>query len=325
MTGTQHGGYGADDDLVDYILGITFEIWEQGGVDLIEQYYGPDTVVYGLDGITLGSKAMIDGTNAVLATFPDRMLLADDVIAEGDSHSGYSSHRVVSPMTNAGDSMFGPATGKALRIMNMADCVVEEGVITQEWLARDNLALVLQLGFDTNDCAALLKARQTPDLLRWFEDETNRLASASASPPGLVDARADTEEFSRQLLTALWQSGDSSMLEAAFAPYAVLHRSPIEIVSGRDSIIAYHAGLRDAFDVSATSVDHVMEQPAGNNATHVATRWALSGKHVGEFLGAKATGRPVYILGVTHRRIVDGRIAVEWTVFDSLGVLSQLI
>ncbi len=325
MTVTQHGAYGADDDLVDYILGITFEIWEQGGVDLIEQYYGPDTVVYGLDGITLGSAAMIAGTSAVLAAFPDRLLLADDVIAAGDSHSGYSSHRVVSPMTNTGDSMFGPATGKTLRIMNMADCVVEEGVITREWLARDNLALVRQLGFDTRECALMLKARQTPELLRWFEEEAARLASTPVSPSRLVDARADIEVFSQQLLAALWQSGDSAMLEAAFAPYAVMHRSPVEIVSGRDSIIDYHARLRAAFDVSAASVDHVVQQPAGGNATHVATRWALSGTHVGEFLGAEATGRPAYIMGVTHRRLVDGRIAVDWTVFDSLGVLGQLL
>jgi len=46
MTATNTGAYSAADDLVDYILGITFEIWEEGGVDLIDQYYSADTVVY---------------------------------------------------------------------------------------------------------------------------------------------------------------------------------------------------------------------------------------------------------------------------------------
>ena len=76
MTATSKGAYGADHDLVDYILGITFEIWEEGRVDLIDQYYGPETVVYALDGITRGSSAMIDGTNGMLAAYPDRLLLA---------------------------------------------------------------------------------------------------------------------------------------------------------------------------------------------------------------------------------------------------------
>ena len=46
--GTEPGRYGPDSELVDFILGITFEIWEGRGVDLIRQYYAPDCVVYGL-------------------------------------------------------------------------------------------------------------------------------------------------------------------------------------------------------------------------------------------------------------------------------------
>jgi hypothetical protein len=30
-------------------------------------------------------------------------------------------------------------------------------------------------------------------------------------------------------------------------------------------------------------------------------------------------------MGVTHQRIVNGQVAVEWTVFDSLGVMAQLL
>ena len=107
---------------------------------------------------------MIDGTNGMLEAFPDRLLLGDDVIVKGDCHSGYSSHRVLSPMTNSGASQFGPATGRQVRIMNMADCVVEEGVIVREWLARDNLALVRQLGFDALACAKRISARYTDSL-----------------------------------------------------------------------------------------------------------------------------------------------------------------
>ena len=327
MAATNRGAYGADDDLVDYILGITFEIWEERGIDLINQYYGPDTVVYGLDGIVHGAQAMIDGTTAVLAAFPDRLLLADDVIVAGDSHNGYSSHRVLSPMTNSGASMFGPATGKVVRIVNMAECVVEEGVITREWLVRDNLALVRQLGFDVHDSARLLRDRQTAELRQWFEEEKERLCDSAGTVRNgaLPDVRSDPEAFSQQLSEALWLSGDESVLETAYAPYAVLHRSPIQIVSGRPAIVDYHAYLRRAFTVSAVSVDHVASQPAADNAISVATRWTACGKHTGAFLGTSATDKAVFILGVTHRRIVDGRIAAEWTVFDSLGILSQVL
>ncbi|MCP4299000.1 MAG: ester cyclase [Gammaproteobacteria bacterium] len=325
---TRHtGAYGADDDLGDYILGITFEIWEERGVDLIDQYYGPDTVVHSLDGIVHGSQAMIAGTEAMLAAFPDRLLLGDDVICEGDSHSGYSSHRVLSPMTNLGDSMFGPATGKAVRIMNMADCAVEEGVITREWLARDNLALVRQLGFDVHDCAALIARNHTAELRDWFTEQIRRLESAvqSAAASGLGDALKQAEVLSERLLAAQWKNGDAKVMNQAYAPYAVMHRSPVEIVSGRTAIEEYYRYLRHAFTCNATRVEHIATQPAGENAVNVATRWAVCGEHSGEFLGTNATGKPVYIMGVTHRRIIDDHIAVEWTVFDSLAVLSQLL
>ena len=105
----------------------------------------------------------------------------------------------------------------------------------------------------------------------------------------------------------------------------MLHRSPIEIVSGRRAIDDHYDNLRSAFVSSGASIDHIAVQTAGDNAMHIATRWTVSARHAGDYLGVAATGKPVYILGVTHRRIIDGRVAVEWTVFDSLAVLSQLL
>ena len=37
MAANRVGAYGADDDIVDYILGIKFEIWEHRGLELIMQ------------------------------------------------------------------------------------------------------------------------------------------------------------------------------------------------------------------------------------------------------------------------------------------------
>jgi predicted ester cyclase len=321
MTSTNRGAYSADDSLVHYILGITFEIWEERQVELIDHYYGPQTVVYCLDGIIRGAGSMIDGTNAMLQAFPDRLLLGDDVIGKGDAHKGYSSHRVLSPMTNTGQSTFGPATGKQVRIMNMADCVVEEGVIVLEWLARDNLALVRQLGFDAYEAAAVVAAGHTDELLSWFDEESARLRSGASTKN--FEEIADVD--SQSVLQANWMSGDAAILDSAYAPYAVMHRSPVETLSGRESIASHYSRLRKAFNIVGASVDHVCSQVGGPNVHHIASRWAVCGEHQGDYLGISATGKPVYIMGVTHRRIVDGRVAVEWTVFDSLGVMAQLM
>jgi predicted ester cyclase len=328
MTVTPKGAYGADDGLVDYILGITFEIWEQRGVELINQYYGENTVVYGLDGITRGAAQMIDGTNAMLAAYPDRLLIADEVIWSGSREEGYySSHRIISPMTNNGPTLFGPATGRQVRIMTIADCVVEEGVITLEWLLRDNHALLTQLGHDPIDCARIIAAGRNDESNAWIAAEIDRLRDVGI--PELAGSVSDpvssTAEFALQVLANNWSQGDAEVAASAYSPYAVQHRSPIELYSGRESIAAHFAELRNGISVAGVSVDHIAVQPADSEGLHIAARWCVAGTHTGDYLGLAATDRPVYVLGSSHWRIEADKIAHEWTVFDGLGVLSQLV
>jgi hypothetical protein len=51
-------------------------------------------------------------------------------------------------MTHLGDDAFGPATGRRAQVTTIADCVVRENRIIEEWLVRDNAHLVAQLGLD---------------------------------------------------------------------------------------------------------------------------------------------------------------------------------
>lgn len=188
MTSPQKGAYGSEHDIVDYILGITYEIWEQRGVDLIHQYYSEDCVIWGLDGITRGATAVVDATHATLEAFPDRRLLGENVIWSGSREAGYyTSHRLLSLATNRGDSVFGPATGKPIRMTNIADCVIEDGVITREWLVRDNGVLAEQLGADPLEVAGVmadrLKGPGGHEYRAWLESETKRLAAVVPPEP----------------------------------------------------------------------------------------------------------------------------------------------
>jgi predicted ester cyclase len=328
MTSSQSGAYGADNTLVDYILGITYEIWEERGIELISQYYGADTLVFALDGISRGAAAMIDGTRAMLDSFPDRLLLADDVIWSGNHRDGfYSSHRIISPMTNTGPTIFGPATGKQVRILTIADCVVENGVITREWLLRDNHALVVQLGYDTSAAAKIVASRRDEESGIWMASEIERLKGSGIPEQGDMTALPSTSaaKFALQMITNNLAVGNDRLLSSGYAPYAVLHRSPIELCSGRDAIGTHYAQLREAIQVAGITLDHLAVQPADSEGIHIAARWTAAGTHSGDYLGLAASGRPVYLLGSTHWQIENNRVAKEWTVFDGLGVLSQLV
>jgi predicted ester cyclase len=317
--------YGVGHSVPDYILGITFEIWEERQVGRIMQYYSEDCPVFGLDGVTRGAARMVEQTEATLEAFPDRLLIGDDVVWTGTVSRGFSSHRVFSPMTNLGDTAYGPATGRAVRIMNMADCEITDGLITREWLARDNLALVRQLGFEPVDAARTLSTRFESGLTDWLQSEFARVAGghSAADHSAALPRESEDAEMARRVLLDCWVSGDSRRLQAAFAPYCVLHRAPSRIYSGRHEILAHYAAWREVLPNASLSVDHVCSQPFGADGRHLAVRWSVAANQQGDLSGCVARGQPIFIMGVTHWRILGGRIISEWTVFDELAVMAQ--
>lgn len=323
----RRGAYGADDDIVDFILGITFEIWEEGGVELIHQYYAEDSVIYGLDGITHGAANVVADTRATLGAFPDRLLLAENVIWSGNRADGYyTSHRLLSLATNNGPSIYGPATGIRIRMTNIADCVVENAQVVREWLVRDNMTLATQLGAEPVAAARDMAGRRTPELAEWLESETERVHAVRV--PETIDRpvspREDPQAFAWRVLASCWR-GDRQLFDTTHAPYSVLHRSPLRHYSGRGQVFDYYRNLRRVMGDASFSVDHVASQPFAENGIDIAVRWTAAGSHQGEVFGVLPTGRPMFILGVTHWRCVADRIAMEMTVFDDLAVLSQTL
>ena len=315
----KRGRYGPDSELVDYILGITFEIWEGRGVELIHQYYAADCVVHGLDAVQQGAQAMAESTYAYLKAFPDRLLLADELIWSGDRAGGFlSSHRIISPMTNLGASAYGPATGKSVRVVAIADCLVENGLITREWLVRDGLALVRQLGFDALPAARRIAESRSAATADW-------LASELARVPAGEDYDHELKPLAGRVLRACWESGEQEELRSLYAPYAVLHLSPLERRSGAPAIASHFAALRKAFGEACVRIDHIAAQPWGQTGRSVAVRWGLSARHQGAYEGLPASGRRVFILGVSHWRLVGDRIVTDWTLFDRLGLLAQMV
>ncbi len=317
--------YSLDSDLVDFILGITFEIWEQGQVEKIYDYYAEDVSVYSLEGMTTSAADMVRNTYDTLKSFPDRLLLADDVIGCGTAKSGFSSHRISSPMSNHGDTRFGPATGKRIQITNIADCEVNNGLITREWLIRDNLALVKQLGFDPLDSASVVAEQFDDGQIEWLASEFSRTSGNNTSFSANESQEHQDRLFAEQTLKACWLTGDRKTLERSYAPYCVLHRSPIQIHSGRDQVFQHYAEWRSAFPGANLCIDHICASPFDHSNRRISVRWSIAAMHEGRFAGIRATGKPVYVLGVTHWQVVDGRIAAEWTVFDELALLAQTL
>jgi predicted ester cyclase len=78
-------------------------------------------------------------------------------------------------------------------------------------------------------------------------------------------------------------------------------------------------GLRSIYsDVTFTMEDQIAD------GDKVVIRWTFRGKHVGEYMGAKPTGKEVTATGMNLFRLADGKIAEVWVASDDLGELQQL-
>ncbi len=319
-------GYGPDHHLVDYILGITYEIWESGGMGLIHDYYAPDVEVYSLDGVVNSAEGVVRASKATLAAFPDRLLLGEAVIWSREQNGDlYSSHRILSPMTNLGDSNFGPATGKRVEAMIIADCLVRDGKIVREWIVRDNLALVRQLGFNPLDAAERLKQSREANSAEWLSRELARFESSAVTR---IEATSETERTASHLLDGLWQTKEvdpERFFATTYAPYAVLHRSPVEYYSGRRAVLGHYREACGALSERRVSLDHVAARPFDDQGLDLAARWTMRCTHSGPYLGMAASGRTLLVLGLSHWRLLEGRVVREWTAIDGLGLLSQML
>ena len=56
----------------------------------------------------------------------------------------------------------------------------------------------------------------------------------------------------------------------------------------------------------------------------VVTRWTGHATHQGELAGIPATGKSATVTGMGVDRIVNGKIAESWGIFDQFGMMQQL-
>ncbi len=317
---------GFDPEFVDfphYIIRITERIWHDREVDLCRRYYSEDCPIHTLAGPVAGVEAVIANTWATLAAFPDRRLDADNVIwSDEGGGSFHSSHLITSKMTNMGDSDFGPATGRRVLVRTIADCLCRENRIIEEWLVRDNLALVQQLGFDPVEVAAR-QARADQEAGRPLA-QTLATYWASARTGESVAAETPASKVATEFLHRCWLGASLAdvrplsdyRLNACYPGGAFLY--------GPDETDRWRMDLRRAIADPVLRIEHIAEIPYLGEARDVAVRWSLAGHHNGEGRYGAPTGAPVLIMAVSHLRVIGGRIREEVTIWDDLAVMRQI-
>jgi predicted ester cyclase len=305
-------------DLDQYIRVITDRIWEGRRIDDIRRYYGEACAVETPSAVSIGIDPVIEGTRATLLAFPDRRLLAEDVIISGDEDSGFlSSHRIFSPMTHAGPGVFGPPSGRVVHARTVADCVCVGNRIVHEWLVRDQAAIARHIGRHERDVAQ-----------DWLDLRGRWHKPAMPPAPGAYVSFVDPQEPAAAyaaLLQRLWTQADLGALTRTHDVGAIAALPGGVAAVGVPAIQAFWQGMTQALTDARFEIEHLVANPRAGRATAVAARWRVHARHSGAGRYGQATGREVEVMGISHAEVEAGRVVREWHLLDDVAIWMQLL
>ncbi len=308
-------------DLPDYIMGITKEIWEDRAISTLTDYYAPDIVVRSPASVVVGNADVIAATMATLTEFPDRDLLGEDVIwCDAEGGAKLSSHRLLCRATHAGDGVYGPASGAELQYRILADCHVQGSQIDDEWLVRDQGAIIRQLGWTPDAYAADFIAREggPSACVPPYTPETDR--------PGPYAGTGNDSEWGARLATLLTRimAADMRAIPEIYDRAAQLHYPGGITAAGTAAADRFWMRLRAAFPRAEFRIHHVMGRDDPLMPPRAALRWSLWGRHEGWGGFGTPQGAMVHVMGITHAEWGPWGLRREWTLYDETAIWKQI-
>ena len=314
-------------DFPDYIVGITKEIWEDRGLATLHDYYAPDIIVRSPSSVVVGNQDVISATMATLAEFPDRTLYGEDVIWSGSPEEGMlSSHRLHSTATHVNPGVYGAPTGTKLKYRIIADCHAINNQINDEWLIRDQGAIVRQLGLDPKAYARDLITREggPENCVKPYTPATD----VEGPYKGCGNDNAWGQSYADILIRIM--SADFRVIPEEYDRAAILSYAGGAQALSFDGADQFWMGLRSSFPDAEFKIHHMIGREDPLMPPRAALRWTLHGKHSGWGSFGVPTGAEVFVLGASHAEfgaLISGqpKLRREWALFDETAIWKQIL
>lgn len=311
-------------DFPDYILGITREIWEERGIGpKLKRYYADDVLVRAPSGILTDNTGVIAATLQTLHEFPDRQLVGEDVIWQGNEEDGFiSSHRLISVMTHINDGAYGPATGKPIRSRIIAECVVKNNQVVEEWLTRDQAAFAHCMG----TTAEKIARQQVENDLKnhgkaiYFTPETDVVGSYI----NFIDT-CEAAKLYADGWQACWGEKEPAVIKTLYHAGACVSAPGGQTLMGHTDIDRFTIGYLASFPDAKFSVDHLIVNSELGQPIRLALRWSVQATHSGWGHFGAPSGAPIYIMGLTHAHMIKGKVTMEWITIDEVAIWKQIL
>ena len=334
MQPLQPSAYAPYQDPRDYILSWTDVIWIDLAIGRLAEHYGPDVKVHTAYGETYGFDVVIANSVQKFSAFPNAGAgLGEDVIWEQRGPNGFiSSHRLLKAGTHSGYSGYGAPTGRSFLSRSFAHCLVQDNLIVEEWLVRDEYAILEALGLDPYEAASAL-ARCSPVTGHPVvaAPEGGAFAGRVADPAahGMSGARPARHQAVCAMVTAyfeeVWNRRRFDLAQRYVSTRVACHGLRMRRVQ---TLVPYQQAIIDllaTFPDGRVEVRDIVVNESVELGTRVAVFWVLRGHYSGVPTYGAVTGSPVHILGVSQMEVHDGKILREWRLYDEIAVMAQII
>ncbi len=318
----------------DYILTWTDVIWIDRAIGKLDEHYAADVKVHTAYGETYDHADVIANSVQKFAAFPDAGGgTGEDVVWEQRGPNGFiSSHRSIKAGTHSGYWTYGPPTRRNFVSRTIAHCLVQDGKICEEWLARDEWAVLEGLALDPYRIAAEL-AEQSPVTGTGIAlgAETGAFAGRIADPVacGISGPRPTRHRALCERIVAMfeqvWNRRRFDLITDYVSERIVCHTVRNRRVQNVTPYQLEIINLLASFPDARVEVRDLVVCDGPELGTRVAAVWVLRGVYRGVPTYGPVTRTPVQIFGISHFEMQDGKVLREWRLFDEVAVLAQVI
>ena len=235
-----------------------------------------------------------------------------------------SSHRLHSTATHANPGVYGAPTGKKLHYRIIADCHAKNNQIDDEWLIRDQGAIVRQLGIDPRDYARDLIEREG-----GFENCVTPYTPANdvVGPKGTGNDNEWGQRFA-DIVTRM-MNADFTVIPNEYDRAANLEYAGGISTLSHDGADQFWMGLRAAFPNAEFKIQHQIgrDDPDMPPRAHCVGH-SMANTKVGAALAHPQGPRYSSLAPATQFGAVIGgqpKLRREWTLFDETAVWKQIL
>lgn len=299
-----------------------------GGVE--ERHANLEGAGHGALGLSLGDRAVAVAREAPGAEGE----LGDDEASSTEgalSHEGTLTTRLFGGEARSVPEALRPLTperdmGDPIAARKAEPISARGGACDLEWTRRRqmrNVTMGLVLSLSLAACGG---ATPEPEVARPTSSETTSNAATTAPTAGDTKneaAKPALADVQKKILAAYSEAmvgNDAKKLAAFYTDDAVVNMAGMPEVKGRDAIEKMNAEWHAAFPHEKFGFTRVWMK---NDV--VISEWAAIGEHAGDFMGVKATNKPMSLMGLTISWTDEsGKIKKQNIYADTGSVMAQI-